>query len=68
MIQEKIFYKSINNPICIDLFITNHPNNFQNTLNLILNNFSLDDFKTELNQNLGGSSSNYENFEQLLFY
>ena len=61
MIQEIMFHKSINNPICIDLLITNHPNSFQNTLNSFLDKFSLDGFKTELNQNLAASISNYEN-------
>ena len=49
----------MNNPISIDLIIiTNNPNSFQNKSNSFLNNFSLDNFKPESNQNLAVSNSN----------
>ena len=31
IIHENTYYKSMNNPSCIDLFITNSSNSFQNT-------------------------------------
>ena len=31
LVKEKTCFKSINNPSCIDLFLTNHPKSFQNT-------------------------------------
>ena len=32
LVKDKTCFKSINNPSCIDLFITNKPNSFQNTI------------------------------------
>ena len=34
IVKNKTCFKSISNPSCIDLFITNHPNHFQNTLSI----------------------------------
>ena len=34
IVKHKTCFKSIENPSCIDLFITNHPNHFQNTLSI----------------------------------
>ena len=32
LVQQKTCFKSTNNPNCIDLFVTNSPRNFQNTI------------------------------------
>ena len=32
LVQEKTSFKSTNNPSCIDLFVTNGPRSFQNTI------------------------------------
>ena len=32
LVQQKNCFKSTNNPSCIDLFVTNSPRSFQNTL------------------------------------
>ena len=32
LVQQKTCFKSINNPSCIDLFVTNSPRSFQNTI------------------------------------
>lgn len=34
LVQEKTCHKSVSNPSCIDLFITNSPNSFRNTSTL----------------------------------
>ena len=36
LVQQKTCFKSTNNPSCIDLFVTNSPKSFQNTMLLPL--------------------------------
>ena len=38
LVKEKTCFKSIENPTCIDLLITNNPHSFQNTLALNVGN------------------------------
>ena len=32
LVQQKTCFKSTNNPSCVDLFVTNRPRSFQNTI------------------------------------